>query len=86
MILRELLEVFSVETSIMILDVTTGAPQILARGILHYVELELKANNEQVLFTDVVFVRYERNMLQIEVKKGKFNLKNAGGDNCISPF
>ena len=40
MILRELLEVFSVETSIMILDVTTGAPQILARGILHYVELD----------------------------------------------
>ena len=78
MILRELLEVFSVETSIMILDVTTGAPQILARGILHYVELELKANNEQVLFTDVVFVKYERNMLQIEVRKGKFNL-NTGG-------
>lgn len=80
MILRELLEVFSVETSIMILDVTTGVPQILARGVLHYVELELKANNEQVLFMDVVFVRYERNMLQIEVRKGKFNL-NAGGDN-----
>lgn len=78
MILKEFLEVCSVETSIMLLDITSGQMQIIARGLLHYVEIDLKANNEQVLFMDVVFVRYEWGTVKIELRKG--NWKIGTGD------
>lgn len=78
MILKEFLEVCSVETPIMLLDITSRQMQIIARGLLHYVEIDLKANNEQVLFMDVVFVRYEWGTVKIELRKG--NWKIGTGD------
>ena len=78
MILKEFLEVCSVETPIMLLDITSRQMQIIARGLLHYVEIYLKANNEQVLFMDVVFVRYEWGTVKIELRKG--NWKIGTGD------
>ena len=74
MILKEFLEVCSVETQIMLLDITSGQMQIIVRGLLHYVEIDLKANNEQVLFMDVVFVRYEWGTVKIELRKGSWKL------------
>lgn len=78
MILKEFLGVCSVETPIMLLDITSGQMEIIARGLLHYVEIDLKANNEQVLFMDVVFVRYEWGTVKIELRKG--NWKIGTGD------
>ena len=76
MILRDLLEVLSTETSIMIFDVTSGRPEMKARGNVHYAELELKAKQNQLLYFDVVFVRYVRGSLQIEIKEGSFYVKH----------